>query len=132
MLFTIFGATGDLTTKKLIPALYRLFEEEQMPEPFTILCIGRRTYDEDAFVHEVRSKLEGQFPDWEVFSRAIHYYAMDFSDQAQFPAFEAYVRELKLPTFGDKIYYLATAPHYFPIIAKGLISVKLIQRGDMR
>lgn len=132
MLFAIFGATGDLTTKKLIPALYRLFEEEQMPEPFTILCIGRRSYEADAFVREVRSKLEGQYPDFEVFSRAIHYYAMDFSDPEQFPAFEAYVKTLNIPTFGDKIYYLATAPHYFPIIARELISNKLIQRGDMR
>jgi glucose-6-phosphate 1-dehydrogenase len=42
------------------------------------------------------------------------------------------VRSQNIPTFGDKIYYLATAPHYFPIIARALIANRLIQRGDMR
>lgn len=132
MLFSIFGATGDLTTKKLIPALYRLYEEDRMPEPFKILCIGRRPYEEGDFINEVRSKIEGQYPDWEAFSKSIHYYAMDFSDEAHFVLFEAYVRSLNIPTYGDKIYYLATAPHYFPIIARALIANRLIQRGDMR
>ena len=53
MLFTIFGATGDLTTKKLIPALYRLYEEEQLPEPFSIVCVGRRLYDNQLFIDEI-------------------------------------------------------------------------------
>ncbi len=132
MLFTIFGATGDLTTKKLIPALYRLYVEEQLPEPFTILSIGRRAYEQDVFVDEVRSKIVGEYPHWEAFSRNLHYYAMDFSKGENFSAFNTYVKSLNLPIFGDKIYYLATAPNYFPIIAKALIDCQMIVRGDMR
>jgi len=132
MLFTIFGATGDLTTKKLIPALYRLYIEEQLPEPFTILCVGRRAYEGSVFVEEVKSKIKGDFSEWETFSKNIFYYAMDFSNSESFSEFDQYVKQLNLPSFGDKIYYLATAPHYFPIIAKALIGCRMIIRGDMR
>lgn len=132
MLFTIFGATGDLTTKKLIPALYRLFEEEQLLAPFTIVCVGRRTYEQRIFVEEVFSKLTGDYPQWDVFSARIFYYSMDFSEESAFEAFRTYIDTLNGPIFGDKIYYLATAPHYFPIIANALINCGLLVRGDMR
>lgn len=132
MLFTIFGATGDLTTKKLIPALYKLYEDEQIPEPFTIVCIGRRHYETDVFVEEVREKIEGEYPHWEVFKKNVHYLTMDFSVEANFEAFKSYVDGLNLSVGGQRIYYLATAPHYFPIIARALIVNKMIIRGDMR
>ncbi len=132
MLFTIFGATGDLTTKKLIPALYRLYEEDQLPEPFKIMCVGRRSYETDAFVQEVRAKVDGAYPDWEAFSQNIHYYTMDFSDPEAFAGYGEEISGLNLPKHGDRIYYLATAPHYFPIIAKALIDHRLLVKGDMR
>ncbi len=132
MLITIFGATGDLTTKKLIPALYRLYEEEQLIEPFTIVCIGRRAYETQAFVEEIRSKIEGNYPRWDIFAKSLHYYIMDFSIESGFGAFKNYVEDLELPLYGDKIFYLATAPHYFPIIAHALIEQEMITRGDMR
>lgn len=132
MLFTIFGATGDLTTKKLIPALYKLYEDEQIPEPFTIVCIGRRHYETDLFVEEVREKIEGEYPHWEEFKKNVHYLTMDFSVEANFEAFKNYVDGLNLSVGGQRIYYLATAPHYFPIIARALIVNKMIIRGDMR
>ena len=132
MLVTIFGATGDLTTKKLIPALYRLYEEEQLIEPFTIVCIGRRAYETAVFVGEIRNKIEGQYPRWSTFAENVHYYSMDFSIEAGFEAFKIYVESLNLPIYGEKIFYLATAPHYFPIIAHALIEQQMIIRGDMR
>lgn len=132
MLFTIFGATGDLTTKKLIPALYRLYEEDQLPEPFKIICVGRRPYETMTFVEEVRQKIEGAYPDWLAFSENIHYYAMDFSNPESFADYGEEIGGLHLPKHGDRIYYLATAPHYFPIIAKALIENNLLVKGDMR
>ncbi|GAB6107152.1 glucose-6-phosphate dehydrogenase [Fusibacter bizertensis] len=132
MLFTIFGATGDLTTKKLIPALYRLYEDEQIPIPFTIVCIGRRAFETDAFIEEIRGKIEGEYPHWDDFKQNVHYLTMDFSLEANFEAFKDYVDALKLSEGGQKIYYLATAPHYFPIIARALIVNQMIIRGDMR
>lgn len=132
MLFTIFGATGDLTTKKLIPALYHLFEEEQLPMPFTIVCIGRRPYETEQFVELIRSKIDGSYPHWEDFCKNLHYLSMDFSAEANFEIFKNYVDAMHLPTNGQKIYYLATAPHYFPIIARALIVTRLLNRGDMR
>lgn len=132
MLFTIFGATGDLTTKKLIPALYRLYEENEMPEQGMILCIGRRSQDTDSFVQGIREKLQGDYPKWESFKSYIQYYTMDFSDESQFKAFKSYVESLSLTSESNKIFYLATAPSFFPIVAKALIGCGLLRRGELR
>lgn len=132
MLFTIFGATGDLTTKKLIPALYNLYFDEQMPRNFMVICIGRRPYPEGAFVEEVFSKLVGQYENWDMFKTHLHYYEMDLSNPEDYGKFNAYVETLPIGNYGDKIFYLATAPRFFPIIAKALIDHHLIERDDLR
>lgn len=133
MVFTIFGATGDLTSKKLIPALYRLYEEEQLPSAFQIVCLGRRHYTTAAFVEGLYAKLSENpdrvYPDWDVFSQHIIYYDMDFSDVSAYETFKA---AMAFPENGDRIFYLATAPRYFPVIAKALIGSGMVVRGDMR
>ncbi|MDN5351543.1 MAG: glucose-6-phosphate 1-dehydrogenase [Clostridiales bacterium] len=132
MLFTIFGATGDLTAKKLVPALYALYMDEQLPKRFAVVCIGRRAYNDGVFLEEVREKLSGVYDKWEDFKTHISYYQMDFSNPEAYGDFEAFVRAQPQNESGDKIYYLATAPRFFPIIAKALIEHRLLTRGDMR
>ena len=132
MLFTIFGATGDLTTKKLIPALYNLYFEEQMPESFMVVNIGRKPYEPDAFVEEIRTKLEGEYPQWETFKKHLTYFQMDFSNREDYPGYKDFVEKLDVGKVGEKIFYLATAPRFFPVIAGALIECDLIRRDDFR
>lgn len=132
MLFTIFGATGDLTTKKLIPALYNLYFEEQMPKNFMVICIGRKTYPEGAFVDEIFSKLNGQYENWGMFKTHIQYFKMDLSNYEEYSDFKAYIDAIPIQNYGDKIFYLATAPRFFPIIAKALIDHQLIKKDELR
>jgi len=132
MIFTIFGATGDLTTKKLIPALYSLYTDTQLPVAYDIICIGRREYNTALFLDEVKQKMSGNFKEWDVFKKHIRYYQMDFTNPLTYKAYDAFISSLMTNANRDRIFYLATAPRFFPIIAKGLMDHGTVIRGDIR
>src|SRR5436190_22147340 len=83
----IFGASGDLTSRKLIPALYHLFVDKQLPTPFRIIGFARREKSDPAWREELKAALQ-QFSrtkkvdpvQWEAFSANVHYCEGDFSD----------------------------------------------------
>ena len=83
----IFGASGDLTARKLIPALYHLFKEQQLPPTFRILGISRREKTDASFRAELRAAL-GQFSRtqpvddavWSAFAAQIVYCPGDLTD----------------------------------------------------
>jgi glucose-6-phosphate 1-dehydrogenase len=56
-MLVIFGGTGDLTHRKLIPALYNLIHDELMPQCFSVVCIGRRDKTDDEYRDEVYESL---------------------------------------------------------------------------
>ena len=57
-LFVLFGATGDLSHRKVVPALYQLWRSNLLPHEYMLVCIGRRPYDDAAFRAEMRTSLE--------------------------------------------------------------------------
>src|SRR3954452_23774384 len=83
----LFGATGDLAHRKVIPALYHLWRTNLLPHEFLLVSIGRREYDDEAFRAEIRASLE-QFSRvlpldedaWRSFAERIHYERLDFDD----------------------------------------------------
>src|ERR1051326_4234108 len=83
----IFGASGDLTSRKLIPALYQLFVEKQLPTPFRIIGFARREKKDEVWREELKGAL-AQFSrtkkvdpqQWQAFSSSLFYSQGDFSD----------------------------------------------------
>ena len=87
----ILGAAGDLTHRKLLPALYNLFLDKALPEKFSILGIDRKPMEQEAFrnhLHEGinqfsrRGKAEGE--GWSHFSDSFRYVSLDFTDPASY------------------------------------------------
>ena len=77
----IFGASGDLTSRKLIPALYHLFKEKQLPPAFRIIGVARREKTDESFRMELREAL-GQFSRTQpvedtVWHEVAHYFGMN-------------------------------------------------------
>jgi glucose-6-phosphate 1-dehydrogenase len=130
----IFGGNGDLTKRKIIPALYNLFLENRLPKKFAIIGTSRTKYTDDKYRN---SLLEGinQFSrtgkakkeDWTRFSSNITYQASNIKDVASYNEFEAKISEFKSEWKEDvsTLYYCAVSPDLFCTIAENISKSKL-------
>ncbi len=133
-ILVLFGATGDLAHRKVLPAMYHLWRTNLLPHEFVLLAIGRREYDDDGFRAEIRASLE-QFsrvlpldePAWRSFSEKIRYHRLDFADPAGFDSLATRLDEIDAEsgTRGDRLFYLATQPSQFAEIVGQLGRVGL-------
>jgi glucose-6-phosphate 1-dehydrogenase len=131
----IFGASGDLTQRKLIPALYSLAHDGLLPTGQTIIGFARPDFSDDAFRVAMREACDQHARTrpvdsavWDNFAKGLFYVQGDFSEP------EAYFRlNKKLQdcdrtrgTGGRRIYYLAVPPQFFPIISELLGAEKMV------
>ncbi len=130
----LFGATGDLAHRKVMPALYQLWRTNLLPHEFILLAIGRRPYDDDTFRAEIRTSLEEYSrvlplddAAWSTFSERIRYQRCDFADPAGFDELVTVLDDLDAHegTRGDRLFYLATQPSQFAEIVAQLGRVGL-------
>jgi glucose-6-phosphate 1-dehydrogenase len=124
---TIFGATGDLAHRKLLPAIYNLAHEGALPERFNLIGAARRDVGTDDFRDQARESIR-QFsrrpPDEPVLDKLlerIQYVCCPFDDSEGYQRLRTAIEQLDAE--GDPlnhIYYLSTAPDYFPVIIEHL------------
>lgn len=120
----IFGASGDLAARKLIPALFHLHRNGGLPVPVRIVGCARTPMNDTEFRHRLRSEV-GTMPgaqgsQWEDFTSLLHYRALDYADPASFQDLACYLRELdgRSGTQGNRIFYLAVPPTLYEAIAR--------------
>ncbi len=122
LILVIFGASGDLTARKLIPALYHLKQQRRLPPEITIVGVARRAWSHDFFREQMREGIE-QFSDgigaqilWEDFAEGLFYQPMDMGNLDDYYALNAFLSELDelRGTRGNRVFYLAVAPKFFP------------------
>lgn len=132
--FTIFGGTGDLTFRKLLPALYNLQAQSKLEEDFSIVIIGRRDYDHAGYCEEAAgwikqyARLPYRMDEFERFARRIHYVQMDFTGLENYERLNAFYKERHLH---NHVFYFAVAPRFFAVIAKGLEQVEKACTGKV-
>ncbi len=137
-LFVIFGSTGDLTNRKLMPAFYNLVLERLLPEHFAIVCIGRRNITEKEYKKGIyasikkfsRNKVEDDV--WDMMQRKVHYYPFDFTNSEGFGGLKDELDRLDgiIGTQGNRVFYMAVAPEYFETIVQGLQYGKMASNPD--
>jgi glucose-6-phosphate 1-dehydrogenase len=110
-ILVIFGASGDLTSRKLIPALAELEKLDLLPESFGVLGIGRTPYDDPSFREKVSEHLKG---DRKILGR-LHYLSMDPSKEENYLSLADRLGELSesIGTGSNYIFYLATPPSLY-------------------
>lgn len=122
--FTIFGGTGDLTYRKLLPAFYNLFSLFKMPQDFEILVLGRKDYTTESYIEIIEPWLKKftrtNFRD-EVFERMsehLRYLVVNFTEEEDF----SLIKDVYDQWGGvqQRLYYLAVAPQFFAPIAHSL------------
>src|SRR5882762_466908 len=135
----IFGATGDLTRRKLLPALYRLTEQRLIPAEFAILGTGRQTMSDDEFRDHMQQAIKEFAADedfdessWQSFAKRVFYVAGDFNDAELYVKLKSRLEEIdkECNTRGNHLFYLATAPDNFGLIAGHLGQTDLAQSKD--
>jgi glucose-6-phosphate 1-dehydrogenase len=127
-IMVIFGGTGDLTHRKLLPAVYNLAHQGQSSEHFTLVGTGRNSKSHDQYRGELlnslekysRFKIEKEI--WNKLSEKIFYYRLDFSDLSEYCSLKAFLERLdeKNSTNGNRLFYLSVAPEFFEPIALNL------------
>ena len=124
----IFGASGDLTQRKLIPALFSAYQKKLLPEKFSIIGFARREYDDYKFRNIMKESILESFDDNEnlldKFLLHIFYSRGDVASQDSFKALDSLIRKNK---FADnRLYYLSIMPSLFETAVKSLYERGLI------
>jgi len=135
----IFGGSGDLTRRKLIPSLYRLFKNRLLPSGSFVLGVGRTELSTEQFrddlYRSIRESLPKECDDscWRNFAPLLHYQRLDYSDtQAYTTGLAATLRTLEssFATSGSRIFYLATPPTVYGEVITNLHQSGLSASSD--
>ncbi|HKZ05540.1 MAG TPA: glucose-6-phosphate dehydrogenase [Methylomirabilota bacterium] len=125
----IFGASGDLTKRKLVPALWSLFQSRVLPEPFAVVGVSRTEMSNEVFRANMREAVSDfarvQPPSprvWDRFAQALFYYTGDPADPNLYPGLGAFIKgiEQERGTGGSRLYYLSTPPSLYTHIVQRL------------
>lgn len=134
-ILVIFGATGDLTARRLVPALYNLAKEGQLPPHFVCVGFARKQKTDDQFRQEMleavkknsRSKpIEESV--WNDFAKSLFYHSSHFDEEAGYDSLVKKMSEWdhQFNTKGNRLYYLSTQPSFFTTICEQLKKHHLI------
>jgi len=131
----IFGAAGDLTRRKLIPALYNLAKSQFLSREFAVVGVARAQISTDDFRKKASEDIkafatEAVDPDlWEWFLRRVYYIAGDFKDKNLYPQLKDFLDKVDRDhsTHGNHLYYMATAADYFGPVVEQLAAVGLME-----
>lgn len=131
----IFGATGDLTARRLMPALYNLASEALLPSQFCCVGFSRRPKTHEEFRTEVYQSLQKYSRTqpinetvWQSFKEHLFYFSGEFHIEEDFKRLKTTLDELdkKFGTEGNRLFYLSTAASFFSLICSQLHKVDLI------
>ena len=138
-ILVIFGASGDLTKRKLLPSLYELFARDMLPENFVILGVARTPFSDEEFriqqKDNLKAFLKGKHPEakqLDAFLERVHYLGFNSDEAAEYHLLVEKIAELrKAKDIPDHlIFYLATPPQKYGPIAEALRKSKLNKASE--
>ena len=118
----IFGATGDLTWRKLIPAIYNLYLDKWIPEKFAMIGVGRSDQNDNQFrehLHEGVDKFsrrgKSKKKEWDDFAPYIEYHKGEFTESSTYSSIEKQIKQIekKWKATANRIFYMAVPPDVF-------------------
>jgi glucose-6-phosphate 1-dehydrogenase len=129
LIIVIFGASGDLTSRKLIPAIFSLKSQKLMPEKYAIVGVGRTKISTDEFrmkmSYSISSFSEEKVTDKDLISdfvKDLYYHSMDNASESGYPVLKSYLQDIdtNYGILGNYIFYMATPPSMYEVIAVNL------------
>lgn len=138
-IFFIFGGTGDLCSRKLVPALFNLFLDGWMPKNFAVIGMGRTQLTDDQFrenlltdINQFSRSGKADKEKWDVFAKNVFFQVSDVKDSKTYKEQGERIQKCKAEWNEEPnvIYYLAVAPRFFSIIAENLAANKLTENPE--
>jgi glucose-6-phosphate 1-dehydrogenase len=132
----IFGASGDLTWRKLVPALFQNYLKGRLSECAHIVGFARRDYTDETFRQRLREGAAAANPKnfdsaaWETFAQHLHYVSGNFGALDDYPRLDSALQALEAGP-ANRLYYLATAPEYYTAIVDGLGRADMAKQTDL-
>ncbi len=133
----IFGATGDLNRRKLVPALFELFRDGHLPSNFVVVGASRKEVADQDFRAMLRESVNEHAArnlsdkEWIEFANDVHYQQVRFDELDDYKKLKTRLETLSATHGGDLnfLYYLATGPEFFAEIARNLAAAGLVKSG---
>lgn len=134
----IFGGSGDLSARKLFPAIYNLETENQLHAPFAVIGLGRQEFKQDEFQQKIFEALTSfsrnkpSAESWDNFKKKVYYQPGDFTQNDVYENLKTFLAELseKNDHSGNTLYYLATEPQYYGSIVEKLSEYQLVESDE--
>ena len=135
LIMVIFGASGDLTQRKLVPAIYQLKKERRLAPETTIVGVARRDWSHEYFRDHLRQGIE-EFSDgigseefWQGFAEGLFYCSGNMGEQESYQKLKAFLSELdgKRGTRGNRVFYLSVSPKFFKPALKNLGAAEMLK-----
>ena len=132
--FVVLGATGDLMTKKIVPALFSLHERKRLPPKFKLLGVSRREWTDGNFRDHVRSILDVKVPGAktaavESFLKLAAYHKLTFHEPRDYEALQTTLKNIddQWGVCTNKLFYLSVPPQFYDVILENLHTSKLTE-----
>jgi glucose-6-phosphate 1-dehydrogenase len=122
LVLVVFGASGDLTARKLLPAIAGLASHDALPRNFTVVGVARTQWSDEEFRETARNVIPGPPEAWAELVSGFRYVAGEYGEKETFDRLKVVLAECdeKLGTGGNRVYYLATIPDAFATVATAL------------
>ena len=133
-ILVIFGASGDLTQRKLVPAIYQMKRDRRLPPETTVVGVARRPWSHDYFREQMREGIEefgggiGNEEFWQDFAKGLYYCPGDIDNPESYQKLKAFLAELdeERRTRGNHIFYLSVSPNFFPEAIRQLGAAQML------
>ena len=128
----VFGASGDLTSRKLLPALYCLYQNDYLPEKFALLGCSRTKFTDESFrehLYKHIASIEGcTKEDWNIFAKNIHYQQIDYNNPDDGKKLNTKLKKIDFDhgTAGNRLFYMAVPPLLYESVSS------LIHQGQLK
>ncbi len=135
-IIVIFGGTGDLANRKLIPAFYNLYVDGRMADNFAIYGLGRSEYDDQSYrdtMYESLKEFSRREPDaekWKQFQESLFYFKSDITDEKSYAALQKELVKLdkSWEQRANRLFYLSVSPKFIEPVTTNLKSQKLVEK----
>lgn len=128
IIFVIFGSTGDLTSRKLLPAIIKLYQNHEISQNIRVLALGRRDMDTTAYLDYVDQSLKTPL-NRKVLENIVTYHHIQITEKEGYNALRAVINRDKGPETKE-LYYLAIGPEMFADVADHIHTSHIVEKGN--